>query len=76
MTSPAELTAKLRREAGSDWRGNRPGHLELCAAAADEIELLAGLLTDVLADNHDACDHPDDCACSAARALRHLAKNT
>lgn len=28
----------LRREARQDWRGNRPGHLDLCARAADALD--------------------------------------
>ncbi|HUW00846.1 MAG TPA: hypothetical protein VMW08_00710 [Acidimicrobiales bacterium] len=41
-------------------------------AALNEIDRLRDLLTDVLADNPDACDHPWDCDCSAAKAIRLL----
>jgi hypothetical protein len=40
--------------------------------AADEIDQLRELLRDVLVDNPDACDHPWDCDCSAAKAIRLL----
>lgn len=36
-----------------------------------DVSMLRTLLRDVAVDYGDACDHPDDCACSMARLVRY-----